>query len=77
MLCYRPTLEPKGAHRLQIEASTIGYYVYVWLTPRSDAPEMDYLQDTREMAKEQSAEDFEVPLTAWASLDVSQPPEAS
>lgn len=77
MLCYCPTIAPKGAHRLRIEADTVGYYVHVWLTSTSDAPEMDYLQDTLEMAKEQCAEDFEVPLTAWASLDVSQPPEAS
>lgn len=73
MLCYKPDIKPEGASRLRIEPSTVGYYVFVWLDDDSVAPERDHLQDTLEMAKEQCAENFAVPETAWTAYEEAQP----
>lgn len=73
MLCYQPDIQPVGAARLRIEPSSVGYYVFVWLSNDSPAPEQDHLQDTLEMAQAQCAEDFSVPVTAWTAYDEASP----
>jgi hypothetical protein len=73
MLCCKPHIQPEGVARLRIEPSNVGYYVVVWPSDHSVAPEQDHLQDTLPIVQEQFAEDFRVPLTAWTAYEEASP----
>ena len=59
----------RGAHRLVIEPSTEGAYLFVFETESSKVPEQDRLQDTVADAKAQAFEDFGAPFEAWTGWD--------
>lgn len=69
MLCYASTSSPTGAHKVRLEPTDVGVYVFVWLHEASKTPEYDHLQDTLDMAKLSCAEDYGIPVENWTAYD--------
>ncbi len=59
----------RGAHRLVIEPTADGAYLFVFETEASKFPEQDHLQSTVAEAKAQALEDFGAPIDAWTGWE--------
>lgn len=58
-----------GPHRVILQESKVGFYILVFDSMDSQAPEKDYLQDTLYIAMEVCMEDYGINRDSWQQIE--------